>query len=389
MHLGRFHVVIEALTSHFQQAQLPQKLDLCANLLDEYASGRTPPQLETFRTAVEDVLKAADSLESDLAQPYARQVISEMRIDDILPPVFQEFVKSTINAKSFDPAGLAAELRVTAADVAKKTTHLAAIYNGFSALGVEYERVDSESAELGFLLPREVVGDTLKDLTNEFGELNKLLRAVNELVAAEEYDPRVLTISSSWWQVFLDLDPNQILVWVLAIERIVGLFKSNLEIKNLQQQLGDKKMPKDITDLIELEVEKRVSSELQDLAAEIRRDYSKINDVARLNEIETQLRQGLRYLAKRMNQGAHVEINVGIPDEPTPTKGDAEGAEASEAFQQTLNQAKERIAKLRDLRDRARSASSETTAIGSNAPLLLTQEVSQEPGPVGPKRSEA
>lgn len=386
MHLGRFHVVIEALAAHFKQAQLPQKLEQCAALLDQYASGRTPPQLDAFQAAVEELLSSAAALDSDLSQPYARQVIADMRIGDILPPLFQETVKRTISGRSFDPAGLATELRNMAATATKKTSHLSSIDNAFSVLGVEYERVDSESAEVGFLLPREVVGDTLKDLTNEFGELNKLLRAVNELVAAEDYDPRVLTISSSWWQVFLDLDPNQILVWVLAIERIVGLFKSNLEIKNLQQQLNDKKMPKQITDLIEKEVEKRVSTELKNLAAEIRRDYAKIDDAARLNEIETQLRQGLIYLAKRMNQGAHVEINVGIPDEPTPPKPDAEAAEPSEEFQQTLVQARERIAKLRDLRDRARSASSETTAIGQDAPLLLAQDAQHETTPEAQKK---
>jgi len=312
-----------------------------------------------------------------------------MRINDILPPEFQDAVKRTISDRSFDTAGLATELRVMAASAAEKTNHLTSIDNAFTALGVEYERVDSDSAELGFLLPREVVGNTLKDLTVEFNELNKLLRAVNELVAADEYDSRVVTISSSWWQVFLELDPNQILVWVLAIERIVNLFKSNLEIKNLQQQLGDRKMPKEITDLIENEVENRVSTEIKELAAEIRRDYAKIDDEARLNEIETQLRQGLGYLAKRMNQGAHVEINVGIPEEPTPPKADAEGAEASEAFQQTLTQAKVRIARLSNLRDRARSASSETTAIGQNAPLLLTQEPVPDPTPTGRRKRDA
>jgi hypothetical protein len=116
---------------------------------------------------------------------------------------------------------------------------------------------------------------------------------------------------------------------------------------------------------------------LKKLAAEIRRDYAKIDDSARLNEIETQLRQGLSYLARRMNQGAHVEINVGVPDEPVPPKAETEGTEATEAFQQALSEAKEHIARLRDLRDRARSASAATTAIGQNAPLLLTQDDSQ------------
>lgn len=389
LHLGRFNVVIEALAAHFKQAQLPQKLEQCAGLLDQYSSGRTQPQLDAFRTAVEDLLNSSDILEADLAQPYARQVIADMNIGDLLPPTFQDAVKRTITEKSFDTTGLSAELRLMAASATKKTIHVAAIDQGFTALGVEYEKVESTSAEIGFLLPREVVGETLKDLTSEFNELSKLLRAVNELVAADEYDPHVLTISSSWWQVFLDLDPNQILVWVLAIERIVNLFKSNLEIKNLQHQLGDKKMPKEITDLIEKEVEKRMSNELKELASEIRRDYGKIDDTARLNEIETQLRQGLIYLARRMNQGAHVEINVGIPEEPTPAKGEAEGAKPSQEFLNNLADAKDRIAKLRDLRDRARSASSETTVIGQNAPLLLTQEPSPDStAVVSKKRNE-
>jgi hypothetical protein len=386
LHLGRFHYVIEGLNSHFKKAQLPQKLEQCASFLDQYASSRTPQQLTSFRSAVEELLAASDQLAPSLMQPYARQVIDDMRIADLLPPTFQSSITRAIAERSFDPAGLAGELRSIASAATTKTGHIAAIDTGFTALGVEYERVDSDAAELGFLIPREVVGETLKNLTDEFDELSKLLRAINELVAAEDYDPRVLTISSSWWQVFLDLNPEQILVWVLAIERIVNLFKSNLEIKALQKQLGDKEMPKQITDLIEKEVEKRVSTEIKALATEIRRDYSKVNDAARLNEIETQLRQGLIYLAKRMNQGAHVEINVGIPDEPSPPKDLAEGSDEAEAFQQSLTQARERITRMRALRDRARTASANTTEIGLNAPLLLTQEAQQDTGAKPPKR---
>ena len=115
MHLGRFHVVIEALAAHFKRAQLPQKLEQCAALLDQYSSGRTQPQLDAFRTAVEDLLNSSDILEADLAQPYARQVIADMRIGDILPPTFQDSVKRVISEKSFDPTGLSTELRQVAA----------------------------------------------------------------------------------------------------------------------------------------------------------------------------------------------------------------------------------------------------------------------------------
>ena len=97
MHLGRFHVVVEALAAHFKKAQIPQNLEQCAALLDQYSSGRTQPQLDAFRLAIEELLSLADAHEPDLAQPYARQVISDMRINDILSPEFQEAVKRTIS----------------------------------------------------------------------------------------------------------------------------------------------------------------------------------------------------------------------------------------------------------------------------------------------------
>ncbi|MDG0854099.1 hypothetical protein [Roseateles puraquae] len=309
-----------------------------------------------------------------------------MNVADILPPAFNSSVKSAIEEKSFDPAGLVTEFRRLANVVAKKVAHVSSIDDAFTALDVEFERVGSESAEVGFLLPREVVGETLKDLTGEFNQLSKLVRAVNELVGAADYDPRVVTISSSWWQVFLDLDPNQILVWVLAIERISNLFKSNLEIKHLQRQLGEKQVASEITELLDREIEKRVAAALQDLAVEIRRDHAKIADDARLNEVETQLRHGLYYLAKRMNQGAQIEINVGIPEEPNAPQSDSDEGPPDVEFQARLAEAKARIAKLRDLRTRARAASAETLNLDTSAHLLLTQDLHIEQQPNGSSR---
>lgn len=382
MHLGRFHAVIYDLAQHFQNAELPAKLEQAASLLDQYTASKTPAQLETFRASIDTLYAAAKVDDPDLHQPYAQQVISELSLDSVLPPKLNETIAKTISDKSFDLAGLSAALRQLAATAAKKINQVASINSGFTGLDVEFERVARSSAEVGFLLPREIVGESLKELTAEFGQLGKLARAVNELVGADSYDPRVVTISSSW-QVFLDLDPNQILVWVVTIERIVSLFKSNLEIKHLQKQLGDREMPREITDLIESEVQKRVTTAIHDLALEIRRDHSKIEDESRMNEIETQLRQGLFYLAKRINQGAQVEINVGLPEEPEPTPL-AEGEEAAPEVTSQITQVRERIAELHDLRNRARAASVDTIAIDHAAPLLLTvdtHEEQQKPNP--------
>ena len=375
MHLGRFHAVIYDLAEHFKAAALPTKLEQCASLLDQYSASRVQAQLDAFRAAVETLYADSEVDDPDLLQPYAQQIIGELSLDALLSPKLNEAVARAISEKSFDPVGLSAELRQLATTATKKIGQIVSIDTAFGDLDVELERVAKTEAEVGFLLPREAVGETLKDLTAEFGRLGKLVRAVNELVGADDYDPRVVTISSSWWQVFLELDANQILVWVLAIERIVNLFKLNLEIKNLQKQLDDREMPREITDLIEREVQKRVRSAIHELASEIRRDHSKVPDDARANEVENQLRQGLYYLAGRMNQGAQIEINVGVPDAPKEPKPPAEGEEASPEIAAQIAQAREQISRLRDLRTRARSASADTIAIDRSAPLLLTADL--------------
>lgn len=371
MHLGRFHATVYDLASHFRSAELPAKLEQCAASLDQYAQTRAQLQLDAFRTAFEALVTAAEIHDLDLKQPYAQQVIAELSVAEVLDPSLTEELHRIVKDRGFDHASIATDLRALATRIAKKVAQVTAIDKAFTELEVEFERVQDTEAEVGILLPREVVGESLTALTSEFNKLGKLFRAINELTGAPDYDPKVRTISSSWWQVFLDLDPSQVLIWVVSIERIVALFKSNLEIKDLQQRLSTKEIPKEITDLIEAEIDRRVTSSLATLASDIRRDYAKIDDEGRLNEIETQLRQGLYHLAMRINQGSQVEINVAIPDAPKDQPEPVEGVEVDAAVRAQIEAQRTRIAELRELRTRGRSASTETLKLDSAAQVLL------------------
>jgi len=371
VHLGRFHATIFDLAGHFKTADLPAKLEQCATALDQYAQGKTAAQLEEFRKCFDTLLKASEVKDADLKQPYALQVIADLSIAEVLDPDFSLELHRIVQERAFDHAGIATDFRTLAAKITKKSAQVFSIDNAFGDLQVEFERVQDTEAEVGILLPRKIVGESLSAMTAEFNKLGKLFRAVNELTDAHDYDPKVRTISSSWWQLFLELEPAQILVWVVAIERIVALFKSNLEIKDLQQKLSVKEVPVEITDLIEKEIDKRVTSSLQALAADIRKDYAMIDDEGRLNEIEIQLRQGLYHLAMRINQGSQVEINVAIPEAPKEPPAPAEGEEANQELQAEIAGQHARIAELRELSIRSRAASTETLKIDGTSRVLL------------------
>lgn len=384
MHLGRFHATIYDLAQHFQEASLPAKLEECAAALDQYAQSKAQAQLDAFRAAFGKLLQSAEVTNPDLRQPYAQQVIVDMSVTELLDPSLPDTLNKIVQERAFDHAGIASDFRALAEGSKKKIAQISSIYKAFTELKVEFERVNNTEAEVGILLPREVVGESLTALTTEFSKLGKLFRAINELTGASDYDPKVRTISSSWWQVFIDLDSTQILVWVIAIERIVTLFKSNLEIKDLQQRLSTKEMPKEITDLIEDEIGRRVSSSLETLAADLRREHAKINDESRLNEIEIQLRQGLYHLAMRINQGSHVEINVAIPESPKEPPAPVEGEEPNQEAQAQIAAQRERILALQKLQIRSRTASTETLKIDAASHALLKYLAGEDSKPNDP-----
>lgn len=375
MHLGRFHAVIHDLSRHFESADLINRLTHATSQLSAYISNHSEQHLVSFREALDQVYSAADVTDQDLLQPYAQQVIEEIGVRDVIGQDFRNALEKLLSTENFDTQGLINRLNERTTEIKNKIAHIRAIDNAFDHLGVEYQRVLENDAEVGFMLPREVVGDSLKDLSNEFSKIGNLAKAINEISGAADYDPKVVTIASSWWQVFLDLDPAQIALWVMAIEKIILIHKSGLEIKKLKNELAKQNVSQEITKKIDEDLEKRMADEVGNIAVEIRAKHSKIADEARGNELEVALRQGLAHLSLRISQGAQVEINVSIPDEPPADQ--AENQELSQQAVQQIAANRARIQELRQLRSQARIASSSTYKLSTGEVQLLIADGKQ------------
>lgn len=371
MHLGRFHAVVADLAVHYSETKLPAVLEKAAAALEQLDSNRDQAEIDAFRQHIEEAKRAGDAESPDFLQPFARDVLEELGLEDTFNPTLSRNIDGLVAKSGFDVQGLAQQLRKLAASLNKKIESIQTIDSAFTRLGVEYQHVVAGAAEVGLILPREVVGERLSSLSSEFNEINKLAKAINELVGGGDYEPRVVTISSSAWQVFLDLTPEQIAIWVLAIERIINLFKTNLEIKALSNQLKEKNLPDKITKAIEQEVNKRVKSQLDKLAKDIRKGKKKAASLeGRANELETQLRHGLYYLAKRLSQGAKVEINLSLPNEPKePTA--PEGAAVDNKQLQQYQKDVIAYQALAELRTKALFVSSETAEMDKSSPLQI------------------
>jgi hypothetical protein len=378
MHLGRFHKVVWDIDIHFKNTKLVELFERCASALDNYNSNKSDAQLAEFRSVYESLVSASRSQNPDLLAPYAQEVIAELHLERFFDPQLVECLEAIVAKRGFDAVGMAADFRQQANDVKGLVEDLDRITTAFSKLDVELQAVsEPRASEVGVLLPRSVVGETIPELTAEFQKFGRLFHAINELTGAESYDPRIRTISSSGWQIFLELSPEQIAAWVVILERIVNLFKTNLDIKKLQKDLAAKEMPKEITEAIGSEIDKRISASLEELADDVFEASAKPGLDNRGHELKNQLRQGIRHLAHRLSQGTQVEINMAVPDEPKDEPIAADGAIPDPDLRAQITAQRTRIAELRLLQGRAIDAS-HATVIGSAEPQPLLEYFTSE-----------
>ena len=188
MHLGRFHAVVAELAAHYRETKVSTVLESAAAALDQLDSNRDQSEIEAFRGFVEDAKRAGDAENPDLFQPFARDVIEQLGLEDTFNPALAQNIDALVSMSGFDVQGLAQKLRKLSVSLSKKIDSVQAIDSSFTRLDVEYQRVDSGEAEVGLILPREVVGEKLSSLSSEFNEINKLAKAINELLGGGDYE---------------------------------------------------------------------------------------------------------------------------------------------------------------------------------------------------------
>lgn len=371
MHLGRFHSSIYDIDHYYKNTNIKEKLNSAITILENYISNRDDSSLNNFKLKIEEIKKQTYTIPEELLQPYNQQIIRQLGITNLIGESLFKSISKIISDNNFDINKTKNDLKYFSEILNEKINHIQNINDSFTELEVEIEYTQKDEAEIGFFLPREFIGDKLSDLSKEFQKLNLLTKAIVEITSdGESYEPTIRTISSSWWEIFISTTPDQIIVWTLVIERIINLFKTNLEIKSLLESLKTKDLPKNITDDIEKAIEEKINKGIDAIAEEIIKSNKTPKDKNRLNELSIQLRQGLKYFAHRLNQGTQVEINLGIPEDPKDPVM-KEGEEPDSNLLDAIKQQRQHISYLRGIRNKASLISNETTKSEHKSNLLI------------------
>ncbi|MBC7565791.1 MAG: hypothetical protein H7223_02380 [Pedobacter sp.] len=330
----QFNYAVSQLRDYYEDNEILSALEVVTVSLQNQISSPSAERTLAFRSAIDELKVAIRNVPYFSNLETFKSVIRETKGFDYFGEEFEKNLDFAISNQGLMPVEILSSLNLIKKNLTVYVSKITSLAETFYDLDVEYDDFQFGEYEFSALLPKELIGHTVSDIYKELSHLDKLFKALNEMLGYGATSPEVKSISSSWWQFFLNLDETQIAAITFAIERIVNLYKTSLEIKKLREDTKNLNLDKKITELIEKEIDKKIKAGMKKITADLRKKYQNNNDDQRVNELETQIRQELILVAKRLDQGAIYEVKAAIPDKPIePLEADDDSAESLAEFE--------------------------------------------------------
>lgn len=312
MNAERLHVVIQGLIDDLTTTELPGGLQSLRDALQRQVQEPTAEAHQ--QTVSRELEKLRDSLTeapSNDFSPTWRQVLEQIGAEELLGAALLSRVEEAFARNQVTPA----TALVTLGELHQEVTNLQAtatgLLNGLEAFNIGAEELDPGEVELGVLVPREAVDNQLQGFGKELIALDKLFGTFAEVATGSRDGFEIRTISTSDLTVFLDIGPVVGACIAHAVERIVSLYKSVLEIRKLRSELANQNVPSDKLAGVEDHANTMMTDGIELLVEELFKKYAKKRlDSGRKNELKIALRFGLNQIANKLDKGYNIEVRV-------------------------------------------------------------------------------
>ena len=181
-------------------------------------------------------------------------------------------------------------------------------------VAIEPPAATEGTAEIGFLIPRNLFQNELGPLLKELGVINRILRAFSEAATGASQPIVVRDISTTDPLFFFGLDPVTIATLGGVVAWALSQWKKVEEIRKLRSETQKNNLfvEDEIKAFFDSKIESMIKKAVEDKVQEI---VSNLSGTPRLNEQRNDLRWALESLLARIERGMTVEVRVLPPKE--------------------------------------------------------------------------
>lgn len=308
MKADRLHKLLDDLANEYTTTETDQRVAKVEEALSAVVSSQTEDTAVAFRRALATLEEQLSSVPSNNLPPSYLHMLNEIGLREDYGAGLRNRIRQVINSSNMVPATALASIQGIRVSLRDSHKIVASTVKAFERFSVPMEELEPGDFEFGYLRPDESTDGKFESFTKEINELNLLVRTFQELAGEDVNGATVNGVSACDWSVYVGMAPVAAAGLATAIERIVALYKSHLEIKTLRRQLSDR-VPQ-LDELVQSAIEKHVSEGMTQVVTAVMERFESSGDQSRRNELENQLTMRLRWLAKRMENHTLVEVRA-------------------------------------------------------------------------------
>lgn len=335
MNAERLHNVLYDLDAEVDKRGVAS---LLSNFHSTYNQSITQPNPETSEAFV----KARDALSKELNRsvanafsPSQARILSTIKGEPYYGNGLYDALQAIIGDNVATPGQAVSQIQEHIKVTNEFHAAVKSAHTALDKLHLECEYTGKNEYEIGVLLPGKLFNNNIDDLGTELHLLNRHLKVFGEIAGTDTASPTIRNISNGSVELFLNALPEVAECLAEGIEYLVILYLSILQIKKHRKDLKEKeKVPEETLKPLEAHEKERVSQEIERIAKELFKTHRKKKEKDRDKELRGLLIHALKYIGKRIDQGADFEVTP--PSEFEEISDDASDEQKEQAKQQRV-----------------------------------------------------
>ena len=308
MNTERLKSVLYDLVAEFEAPDLKTLLNNFNITFNQSISQANAQTSEAFGKAREALWNKLKEAPINSLPPSQTRILTEIGGDAFFGNGLMYDLQAIIDENTATPGQAVIEIKKLIQEAIGFHSTVKAANEALENLTIQHDFTQKGEYEVGVLFPSKLFDNNIDDLGTELHVLNNHLKSYGEIAGEDTSNPTIRDISDGSIELFLNALPAVAECIAESIEHIVILYLSILQIRKHRKELKEEKVPDTALKAIVDFEKQRLEKDLQTIADSLFKKYRKKGDKNRDEELKGHLLNALKYLAKRIDQGADFEV---------------------------------------------------------------------------------
>jgi hypothetical protein len=264
---------------------------------------------QQFSDQKKSLFELLDKASTNNLNPRDKISLTEMGIDNKLGSILKIRIQKEIDDNSLTPSNLAQSLTAIVNELNLLNQYVTGLIAGIEGLlSAKENQVDYE---IGLLIPNRYTKNTLDSLISELDDFGDIYKTFEEVCTGQRTNLKYTSLSNSDPYVTFESVGAVCACVAVAIERIIQIYKTVLEVRELRNKLKEQGITDGELTAIDDNANRRIESGIEELIPDLLSNFLKKDiESGRVNELKIELRHNLKKIAVKIDNGFFIEAKV-------------------------------------------------------------------------------